>query len=324
MRSIRFAAFALFIAAVSVPFAHASGSSARDWLAKMNDAARHLNYEGTFVYQHGNQLEVMRIIHRVEKGLSQERLVSLNGVPREIIRNNDVVQCYLPDENSVIVEHRKVNEKSFPSILPSKLDELNKSYTFKLGGKSRIADRRARLLIVKPRDNYRYGYNLWADERTGLLLKMDLVGTDGKAIEQFMFTDVEIGKKIPSSALLPRTSGEDLVWHREVKTKNDRPTTGSWKVSRLPQGFTLAAKMSRTMPTHQVPMDHMVFSDGLAAVSIFIERMAGSDQKGMQGLSTMGAVNAYGTVRDGYQITVVGEVPASTVSLIGKSIDMQP
>src|SRR3954462_3035524 len=135
---------------------------AYEWLMKMDRAARTLNYQGTFVYQHGDLLETMRIIHGVNDGTVRERLVSLNGGAREIIRNGREVRCYFSDKNSLVVEYRQPNSKNFPAILPQQLSDLNQNYTIQLGVAGRVADRPAQLVVIKPKDAYRYGYQLWA------------------------------------------------------------------------------------------------------------------------------------------------------------------
>ena len=148
-----------------------ASDAAHEWLARINEAARHLEYEGIFIYQHDSQLETMHIFHKVENGSSKERLVSLNGTPREIIRDKREVRCYWPDMKSIVVEYRRADNKSFPSLLPEHLGDLDEYYNLQTGGIDRIANRQAQLILVRPADNYRYGYHLWADKQTGLLLK---------------------------------------------------------------------------------------------------------------------------------------------------------
>ncbi|HYA39277.1 MAG TPA: sigma-E factor regulatory protein RseB domain-containing protein, partial [Candidatus Methylomirabilis sp.] len=221
--------------------------SAHAWLAKINEAARHLEYEGIFIYQHDSQLETMHIFHKLENGSTKERLVSLNGTPREIIRDNKEIRCYWPDMKSVVVEYRKADNKNFPSLLPQYLGNLDEFYALQTGGTDRIADRQAQLVIVKPADNYRYGYHLWADKQTGLLLKADLVDTKGNVLEQFMFTEINIGTKIPESALAPGMPGEGLVWYREGQDEDSKIASAlpEWVATRLPKGFRLSMHVTR-------------------------------------------------------------------------------
>ncbi|HEY5682688.1 MAG TPA: MucB/RseB C-terminal domain-containing protein [Sulfuricaulis sp.] len=293
---------------------------AHDWLMKINQAARTLDYDGIFVYQHESQLEAMRIIHKVENGSHRERLVSLNGSPREVIRNQREVICYWPDKNSVMVEFRKANSQTFPAILPERVQDLDEYYSIKLGNTERITGRLAQLVIVKPIDQYRYGYHLWADKETGLLLKADLLDTNGNILEQFMFTQISIGSTIPDSALEPDVVGKGMVWHREEDKKTTITNKPGWTAVRLPKGFRLSAHISRQGLMRKRPVEHLVYTDGLAAVSVFVEKNAKDSKSFMLGPSRMGAVNALGSRVNEYQIMTVGEVPAETIALIGGSV----
>jgi sigma-E factor negative regulatory protein RseB len=297
-----------------------AAEEAYGWLMKMNQATRQLNYDGTFVYQHGDQLEAMRIIHVVDGDSVQERLVSLNGAAREVIRDDRQVTCYLPDRQSVFVEHRLAREKSFPIILPERVKDLKKNYTIQLSNKGRVTGREAQAIIIRPRDEYRYGYYLWADEQSGLLLKADLVDHMGKTLEQFMFTQVDIGRSIDPYELKPAVASEGLAWYwgKTVHT-GDTSAAPALSVKELPPGFKRVYRIMRKSPTRDSTVVHLVYSDGLAAVSVFIEEAQGG-KPSMVGASRMGAVHAYGNVIDGRQVIVVGEVPAATVELIGKSV----
>ncbi len=319
--------FFLFSISLFVSAAAVAADNASEWLIKINRAARNQDYEGVFVYQHDAQLEGMHIFHKMENGLAKERLVSLNGSPREIIRNNGEVRCYWPDMKSVVVEYRKSDNKSFPAILPERLQGLHKHYTLEVGDTERVANRMAQLVLIKPDDDYRYGYHLWADKETGLLLKADLVDSKGNVLEQFMFTQVNLGSKIRASDLMPGIPGQGMVWYREennkVKKKDiqkDVSTQPTWTATRLPKGFKLSVRMTRRIPTRTQPVEHLVYTDGLATVSVFVEKQEKNVKLFMLGPSRMGAVHALGVRVDDYQITTVGEVPAETIALIGGSV----
>lgn len=309
----------LFMLCLVAPVAQA-GEDAQAWLMKIDAAAREQNYDGVFVYQHGDKLETMRIIHRVDNGRVRERLVSLNGAPREIIRTDREVQCFLPDEKSVVVEHRKAETRGFPSILPAELRDLDANYTIALGRRGRIVDREAQMVGIKPKDNYRYGYELWADRATGLLLRADLIGSDGKAIEQFLFTQITPNANISGDDLRPQFMRKDSVWHRARNMDDTESGPGSWVAKEIPPGFKLSTRIVRKMPTGQQPVEHLVYSDGLATVSVFVEKLGRKGRDRVNGPNRMGAVNAYVKVADEHRITVVGEVPEATVDLIGKSV----
>ena len=297
-----------------------AADDAHAWLMKIDAAAREQNYDGVFVYQHGDKLETMRIIHRVDGDRVRERLVSLNGAPREVIRTDREVQCFLPDEKSVVVEHRKAENRGFPSILPTELRALDANYTIALGRRGRIVDREAQMVSIKPKDNFRYGYELWADRATGLLLRAALVDGAGKAIEQFLFTQITPNAAIAAADLKPQFMRKDSVWHRAAAMEDANSGPGSWAAADLPPGFELTTRIVRKMPAGQQPVEHLVYSDGLATVSVFVEKLRRNGRARVNGPNRMGAVSAYVKVADEHRVTVVGEVPGATVDLIGKSV----
>lgn len=292
-------------------------------LVRMQKAAGSLNYDGIFVYQHGDQLETLRIIHKMTDGVMRERLVSLNGAPREILRTGNEVRCYLPDENAVMIEHRRADSRNFPALLPDSLTALKKNYQIHAGGSRRVAGRSALAAQIKPRDAYRYGYVLWADKSTGLLLKASLIDEDGNVIEQYMFTQISIDRPIPDSDLAPQHPAKGTISHR-ADDEQPPASTRNWEASRLPAGYTLTAHMRRKLPARRQPVEHLVYSDGLAVVSVFVEPVDDATQGALSGLTRMGAVHAYGKVVEGHQITVLGETPAMTVDMIGASVAVRP
>ncbi|MBI3546592.1 MAG: MucB/RseB C-terminal domain-containing protein [Gammaproteobacteria bacterium] len=314
----------LFSISLIVSGAVVAADNAQEWLMKINRAARNQDYEGVFVYQHDTQLEAMHIFHKMENGLAKERLISLNGSPREIIREGGEVRCYWPDMKSVIVEYRKTDNKNFPAILPERLSDLNKHYILQLGGVERVANRMAQLVLIKPDDDYRYGYHLWAEKETGLLLKADLVDSKGNVLEQFMFTQINLAAKISANDMQPGVAGQGMIWYREDSSAKNKNTSvaaqPAWTATRVPTGFKLSMRMTRRMPTRTQPVEHLVYTDGLATVSVFIEKQEKNVKLFMLGPSRMGAVHALGVRVDDYQITTVGEVPAETIALIGGSV----
>ena len=304
----------LVTAALLAPVAMAN--EARDLLARMEKAARTLDYDGVFVYQRGDQLDSLRIIHQARGNMVRERLLSLNGAPREIIRSDHEVRCYLPDESAVMVEHRRADNRSFPALLPESLAVLDTSYRISLGKDSRVAGRKTKSVVIKPRDGFRYGYQLWADAQTGLLLKASLHDEQGTVLEQYLFTSVVLDKPVPDAALEPQNPGKNLSWQRPESP--EATGRGEWEAKRLPAGYTLSARSIRQLPGRKQPVEHLVYSDGLSVVSVFVEPVSAASKKQTPvGLTHMGAVHVFGRVRDNHQITVVGEAPAATVDMIG-------
>ena len=294
---------------------------ARAWLQGIGDAARQLSYRGTFVYRRGDHLEAMQIVHRVDQGREQARLYSLSGSAREIIRNANKVTCVFPDDHSVLVDQREARDR-FSDLTDSDLAAVSTSYRVAVVGSGRVADRAVRVLSIAPTDGFRYGYHLWVDEKTGLLLKSDVLDDHGAIIEQLMFVKLEAPANISDDAFTPTVNGHDYTWYSqdEKQAKAKPPEETVWRIPDLPPGFRLTLREVRGIAGSNGPVEHMLYSDGLASVSVYIEPMEPDKSKPFRGLAGLGAMNAYGRMFDNYQITVVGEVPAVTVERFARNI----
>jgi sigma-E factor negative regulatory protein RseB len=288
-------------------------------LDRMARAAQTLNYDGTFVYRNGATMQSMRIIHRSGSDGERERLVALSGAAREVIRDRERVTCILPDRQSVVVA--KSRPRQFPH---SKLFESGSGfarfYALSVERGERIAGRHTKLVNVVPHDRFRYGYRLWMDRDTDLLLKSELVDEQGEIIEQLVYTNIELPESISDELLEPQISGAGYTWYRDeqaapAKAKGEP----SWYPGWLPDGFELRDHARDSILSSRESVEHLVFSDGLASVSVFIERLDEASEP-LAGLDSMGAVNAFGAMVGDLQITVVGEVPATTVERVAASI----
>ena len=298
-------------------------------LKKMGPAAKKLNYDGVFTYQTGSKVQSIRIIHQANKKGEVERLLSLNGAARELIRTNNIVTCIFPEGKQINVDRRPLG-RGFPSDLLSRLSSAVPYYDVSFGKQGRVANRSANKLLVTPVDHYRYGYHLWVDEKTDLLLQSNLLTDKGRVLERFTFSSINLDADIPQSALEPQTSGQELTWSRNqtepvYKAKSKQEVAAEqpliWDLTWLPEGFTLVAEQSRRKSETGTLVEQRVYSDGLSSVSIFIEKR-NPDYHHLEGGSAMGAVNAFGTIADTHFVTVVGQVPAHTVEKIGRSISL--
>ena len=295
-----------------------------DWLLRMADAVERLNYQGTMVHMHSGQADILRIVHRFENGQVSERITTVDGPSREIIRNDDEVTCILPDQDAVVVEPREahsVSQSPLQGRLPQ-LDELDQRY-YELAfvDDAMVAGRSARVLEVRPMDGFRFGYRLALDAQTALPLKSQLIDVRGQTVEEIMFTTIELAEAIEARELEPSLSTANLQVQRLEDATNagvDGTLRSAWQVGRLPEGFMLIAARAKLAPGAPGPMEQLVYSDGLASVSLFVEMKMEADADA-EGLSGMGATNAYTTVVDGYLVTAVGEVPARTVEMMAMS-----
>ena len=176
---------AALVLATSV--AHAQ--SPENWLRKMHLATQKLSYVGTFVYQNADRTETSRITRFAAGDI--EKLEVMNGVPREIVRTRDTVRCYLPDSRVVKVDRRV--DRDFPGLLPEQITTLARHYDISLGETQRIAGLDCQTVVLQPKDNLRYGYRLFADVRSGMLMRADTVDSAGQNVETLMFTQFSPG-----------------------------------------------------------------------------------------------------------------------------------
>ncbi|MDT8388030.1 MAG: MucB/RseB C-terminal domain-containing protein [Thiogranum sp.] len=301
----------------------AAAQSARDWLERMSTASQTLNYSGIFVYQHQGQLEAMQIVHAMDESGERERLVSLTGPEREVLRDNRAVTCILGDRQSVLV-NKSQPRAPFPLSFPRQLMELEQHYTFDVLDEDRVAGLNCRVVAVQPRDQFRYGRRLCVHDASHLLLRSEVTGTDGRTVEQMMFTSVEFPEKILASALSPQLDGADFTWQREPEQQPqiDASKRGEsrWQISEVPDGFMLVDHTWHRLSGGEPGVEHWVYSDGLASLSVYVEESQNADEA-YGGVTRRGALNAYGKMIEGYYVTVIGEVPRRTVELVGKSVE---
>jgi sigma-E factor negative regulatory protein RseB len=299
------------------------------WLQRMNQALTSRNYDGTFSHWHGGRVETLRIIHRVQDGSVAERLVSLDGSGREFIRSGPDLACYLPDKKTVLVEKRPADESllgGFPAIN----EQTANFYDIQEIARTRLNRRDTHVITVTPKDEFRYGYRLWIDETTAMPLKTQLCDGRGHVIEQIVFANLTLSSRIPDSAFKPEVSTEGFQWLRNEAPASAKETPENasvvWNSLKLPPGFRMAARSAQMMPGSNDPVSHLVFSDGLASVSVFLEqgpKDPPNEKSITEESATVGSSSVFSTVMDGRKVTAVGEVPPETLRSIASSFSSQ-
>ncbi|MGE5154720.1 MAG: MucB/RseB C-terminal domain-containing protein [Bdellovibrio bacteriovorus] len=273
---------------------------ARDLLEHMNRALRSLGYEGTLVHLSENHLETLHLVHRIDGGRVQERLVSLSGPVRAVTRQRDRVTCVMPDGQPISVKsHLGPNLLRSDRIEPALLADR---YQFAIEGVARVAGRDTDVIAIKPRDALRYGYRLHLDRATRLPLKTDLIDLGGEPLEQLMFTSLVLQDDTGNSEIAPASASAD-------SDGPGFPDSTRWRFDGRPPGFEPVMYDVLRGPSG-TDVDHFVFSDRLSAYSVYIEP---GTTEGLVGVTRTGAIHAAGGQIDGHQVTVVGEVPAATV-----------
>lgn len=310
----------LAAAALLLPFVtlDVSAQEIKSWLDRMNRAVEELNYEGTFVRVLDGSAEMLHIVHRNDGGEVGEKISSLDGTGREIVRRGREVQCVLPDRGLVLLEEPNGASNPLASSLPNYSETLEAHYEFVTFEKGQVARRDTQIVVIKPRDEYRYGYKLWLDRETAMPLKAQVRDENNDVVEQIMFTDFELSDAIPDSALASVIDTQGYTWIRPQEQQGPAKGGVAWRAAEVPSGFELSLVKRSVIAGADGPVEHLVYSDGLATVSVFVADQ-GIDVT--EGFSRLGSTNAYSLTRRGHKITAMGEVPRMTVQRIATSLD---
>lgn len=302
---------------------HAGGSTkeAREIIDRMSEARKSISFEGVLVYQRGKNLHSMRVIHKADKGRERERLTSLSGPARELFRDERQTTCVYPDKRAVMVVKNRFSE-IFPAALPKPIEQIENLYSFSVLGKDRVAGREAWVVRIQPKNPDRYEHKLWIDAASYLLLKSHILDAQGETLEEVLFTNIKLRDFIPDSLLRPKLAGEGYTWYGNEPGGNKVAdgSSSKWTVNWLPEGFAMRGYEEQALAPSRPAVDHLFFSDGLATLSVFVEKAPAPDADGVKEQTSLGAVNTYMWMTDGYQVTVVGELPAVTVRRVAGSI----
>ena len=310
----------------------AMSNDPRHWINRMHIAVDSTNYHGTLVRLRQSssatadaQSETFRIYHRAVDGEVSERLVGMDGDGFEVIRSNSETICVFPERRSVVVEPRANSSKSpLAAGLPAYSETMEGHYTFAVIADERIAGRKAKVLQIAAADEYRYGYRIWLDTKTAMPLKSQLRSSNGQSLlEEVMFAEITLQAEVDPLMVVSAydISKFDRVMPQANKVVERSAEDISWAAVKLPPGFVLTAVHHETMPDAAEPRLHLVYTDGLASVSVFIDS-AEPDQ--YEGAEVMGATHAFTVMVGGQVVTAIGQVPAETARQIASLMRYQP
>jgi len=298
----------------------------RAWLMRIHEAASQRNFQGTFVVSGGGAVSSARIAHYCEGRNQFERIESLDGQARHVFRHNDVVHTVWPGSRVAVIEQSQLL-MSFPALLRAGDDRIVDYYDVRPQGTDRVAGHDANVLLVQPKDALRFGYRLWSEKTTGLLLRADVLDSRSEVLETSAFSDVAINvKPQPESVLQPmkRLDGYRVV--RPVLTPTKLEAEG-WTLREVAPGFRQVSCVRRPIDgpagereVDSEPVLQTIYSDGLTYVSIFIEPF-NAQRHTRQMLAAMGATQTLMRRQGEWWITVVGDVPASTLKMFAKGLE---
>jgi sigma-E factor negative regulatory protein RseB len=288
------------------------------WLQRMVDASHTVSFTGDIVYGQGTELNAHRIVRVQQDDTPHERLHSLNGPVREILREDRKVTRILGDARLVVVDQGDPRHR-LTDLTPQQIRQLESWYRMTVVGPDRIAQRPAAKLHLLPKDNSRYGYMLWIDRETGLLLRSQMRDQADIILEQFMYISIDYNS-LPDDAMEPEIEHHDFH-HHTMGPAAEQEGHGIWDATDLPPGFRLLDEGWRHTTNGTEPVRHLLFGDGLASVSVYI-----SDDEGkpFHGRSQQGSMSVAGKIKEGYQLTVVGDVPSQTVMRVLNGLEHRP
>ena len=319
---------ALSVAGVAQGAENGTQSEAFAWLKKMASASRQQNYSGTIVYQFGNHVETSRVVHFVNSaGGEFEKLEALDGPPREVVRSNEQVICYLPSAKTVLIEERSRSARNFPGLVPESVQGLSESYKIRKDGVDRVAGFDCQWIALVPRDNLRYGRRFCAELASALPLRAHTVNDKDEAVESFAFTQLTLGGNFSRDKVKSKYADKSRAqnWRIDRSALSLAPPTPAdtgWVLTKELPGFKKLMEAKRSLGGRSGAVSQIVLSDGLAAVSIFIEAMPAV--QATQSLSHQGAVNIYKRPYGSHVVTVLGEAPAKTIMQIANSLELRP
>lgn len=310
-RRVRWLAFAALLLGnwLALP---ASAAEAHDWLQRLVEAERRRSFQGTFVYERSGSFSTHSIWHRVEAGGGvRERLLQLDGTAQEVVRVDGRAQCV----GGSLVD-QVVDGQTWPAR-ELNIKQLGEWYEVRLVGESRVAGRSAVVLALVPRDQHRYGVELHLDRESSLPLKSLLLNDKGQLLERFQFTRLDVASAPADQALRPGANC------RPVRvTESQAAVAEAWRSEWLPPGFALNSVVERPSPASGESVAWLVYGDGLARFSVFLEPLRGAkveDARNQFG-PTAAVSRRLATEAGDVMVTVVGEIPLGTAERVALSI----
>jgi sigma-E factor negative regulatory protein RseB len=309
---MRFIPLLVFLCGGGWAFSAVAAEDAQDWLRRLAEAERSQSFQGTFVYERNGSFSTHSIWHRVEQnGAVRERLLQLDGPAQEVLRIDGRAECV----SSTLADQVAGNQAWPARVLD--VEQLERWYELRLVGESRVANRAAVVLVLVPRDQHRYGVELHLDRDSGLPLKTLLLNDKGQLLERFQFTRLDTSASPSDGSLQPGASCKPV---RMIEAK--APVADVWRADWLPPGFALSSTSQRRSPASDESVDCLVYDDGVARFSVFLEPLQGAlveDARSQLG-PTAAVSRRMATSGGDVMVTVVGEVPLGTAERVALSM----
>lgn len=293
--------------------------TAEEFLNNMRTAMARLSYRGIVAYSKDRSVENMEVLHQTTDGVEREKLISLNGPMREVVRQGQEVKCFFPDSATVFIGSKPSGKSAFVD-LPEDFLKLRPHYEFSLGRRDRIAQREAQEIVIAARDGYRYSRRIWVDLASSLALKVELLDEHGSVVEQMVFSSLDVGSPIPSNELELSPSQRQLQW----KTAENTPLAIDnlrWQLQNVPGGFQIASFSRVRHGSEGRDIEHLLLSDGLSSISVYFDHVG--DKLVVPQPRAVGAIHSFMRQIGEYSVTTMGEVPDKAVEYVGGGIRLQ-
>jgi sigma-E factor negative regulatory protein RseB len=299
------------------------GNDPLAWLQRASEAARSTSYAGTFAHTNGDRTSTVRITHVSVGGDEHERIEPLDGPPHEIVRRNDELFCYFPDSQTIRLDKR-VTPRFFPAVLSVPPAAVASSYDVKLGKPERVLGYDCQWIRLEPRDVMRYEQRLCSELATGLVIRAKTLNAQKQVIEQYTFTDLKLGPQVARSNVKSIFEARVKRWVTDAQPREEAKSVETgWAVSNPPAGFQKVTELRRTLPGRPQPVSQIIFSDGLASLSVFVEPNAAPARTG-DASSEDGTTTFFVHPMGENLVSVLGEVPLATAQQVGRSVARRP
>lgn len=291
-------------------------------LQKAAVAGHVMSYTGIFVYSNTAISKAVQVKHIYDGRGEYARNVTLEETPSELFTEGQELVIYKRKKEKVVIKKRQA-KNLFPNVLPLKTQQLKAGYEIHAAETDRIAGRLARLILLMPKDNYRYTYHFWLDEEYGLLLKYEVHNAKHKVLERVAFNELNLVENLGLDWFKPQID-RSKAYEMEEKLPVVPDSMGEkpWHITSIPAGYKKISQFKVTSQQQTKPMTQLIYCDGLASVSLFIEPL-NKEKQPFVGSHVKGSTSLYADVKHGHQITVVGEVPTDAVTAFGHAIEFQ-
>jgi sigma-E factor negative regulatory protein RseB len=306
---------------VTAALACAAGAEPAARIAAMVKAMHTLNYQGTVVLYKNGELDTVKFSHLVNaRGETQEHVLALNSPLREVLRDAHKVLCIYPEARAMIIDHLPLH-RSFLIDFPEAPEALQSHYVYMQAGEETVALQPAAIVLIKPKDIYRYARRIWIGKENHLPLKYEMLNAEGKVLEQVAFTDLSLNPSLAAAFTdLDAYTNPDLNSQHIHQLQQLPVEQAGFTLQNIPGGFTQVFFTRRKMHDRNELVEHMLLKDGLASVSVYVEKQ---NTPVAESIKAVGAINSYTRQIGAYQVTAMGDVPPDTVRFIAEGVELK-